>query len=111
MKIISAILAFMLFTMVLPQAVYAKVKMKCPNQYRVENVYKLPAPIIDTLPAPAKPAETPAGKPAASEKPVTAVIKEVPKARKVAVPRPVTVKVKGLKVVKPKIIKPVLKVL
>jgi hypothetical protein len=64
----------------------------------------------DTIPAPVKPVEATATKPA-PEKPVAAVIKAVPKARKVEVPKPVTVKLAPVKIIKPKIIKPVLKVL
>ncbi|MEO6722646.1 MAG: hypothetical protein ABIN67_19910 [Ferruginibacter sp.] len=46
------------------------------------------------------------------EKPVTEVIKEVPKARKQAIPVPVTLKVKPvIKVIKPQIVKPVIKIL
>ncbi len=66
--------------------------------------------LTDTIPAPAQqPVASPA-KPVA-EKPVTAVIKAVPKARRVAAPKPVQVKVKPVKIIKPKIVKPVLKVL
>lgn len=74
-----------------------------------ENI-KLLKIITDTLPSPVKPAEAASAKPV-TEKPVATVIKEVPKARKVAVPKPVTVKVKPVKIIKPTIIKPVLKVL
>lgn len=66
--------------------------------------------VPDTIPAPAhQPVASPA-KPTA-EKPVAAVIKAVPKARRVVAPKPVQVKVKPVKVIKPKIVKPVLKVL
>jgi hypothetical protein len=70
--------------------------------------------LADTIPAAARPTE--AGKPAPAVapiagKPVAGVIKEVPKARKVTVPRQVTVKVQPVKVIKPKITRPVLKVL
>jgi hypothetical protein len=80
-----------------------------------ERIISLAMP-LDTLPAAAKPAEATTGNPAKegkpmTEKPVAIVIKEVPKARKVAVPRQVNIKVKPVKVVKPKLIKPVLKVL
>ena len=66
--------------------------------------------LTDTIPTAVKPVEATAAKPV-TEKPVATVIKEVPKARKVAVPKPVTVKVNPVKIIKPKIIKPVLKVL
>lgn len=60
--------------------------------------------VADTVPA-SRPAEnTPA-------KPVEEIIKEVPKARKQTVPVPVVVQVKPIPVIKPKIIKPVIKVL
>lgn len=64
----------------------------------------------DTIPAPAKSPEAATVKPDA-EKAVVTVIKEVPKARKVPVPRQVTSKVKPVKVIKPKIVKPVIRIL
>lgn len=66
--------------------------------------------VSDTIPVTMKPAEVTGTKPV-TEKPVISVIKTVPKARRVTVPKPVTVKVKPVKIIKPKIIKPVLKVL
>jgi hypothetical protein len=67
---------------------------------------EMPADTI--VPAP-KPAEgTPPG---TEEKRVTAVVKEVPKARKVSAPKQVAIKVKPVKVIKPKIIKPAIKIL
>ncbi len=82
---------------------------------RNERVVSLAMP-VDTIPAAAKQAEAATANPAKAgkpitEKPVATVIKEVPRARKVAVPRQVTIKVKPVKVVKPKLIKPVVKVL
>lgn len=64
----------------------------------------------DTLPPPVKPPEAVTVKPG-EEKVVVTVIKEVPKARKVSVPRQVTSKVKPVKAIKPKIIKPVVRIL
>ena len=75
----------------------------------VEFVYRAGL-LADTIPAAVKPAEATTAKPA-TDKPVATVIKAVPRARKVTVPKPVTIKVKPVKVIKPKIIKPVLKVL
>ena len=69
---------------------------------------KLAKPNFDTIPGTAKPAESTTTKPV-EEKPVVTVIKQVPKARKVSVPRQVTVKVRPVKAIKPKIIKPVIK--
>jgi hypothetical protein len=46
----------------------------------------------------------------ANDKPVEKIIKAVPKARKQAVPIPVVVPVNPIKIVKPKIVKPVIKV-
>ncbi len=66
--------------------------------------------MLDTIPVPVKAAEATSTK-QATGKPVATVIKAVPKARKVAVPKPVIIDVKPVKVIKPKIIKPVLKVL
>ncbi len=92
---------------------------KCSSTSRDKQGLSTGRPLMslpmDTIPV-AKPVETPAGSPVTAakpvtEKPVATVIKAVPKARKVAVPRQVAVKVKPVKVVKPKIIKPVLKVL
>jgi hypothetical protein len=77
------------------------------NRERVAFIRKM---LPDTIPAPVKTVEAPATKPVA-EKPVASVIKAVPKARRVAVPKPVTVKLTPVKIIKPKIIKPVLKVL
>lgn len=47
----------------------------------------------------------------ANNKPVEEIIKVVPKARKQAIPIPVTLKVKPVINIKPKIIKPIIKVL
>ena len=46
-----------------------------------------------------------------NNQPVEEIIKAVPKARKQAVPIPVTLQVKPVIIVKPKIIKPIIKVL
>ncbi len=63
----------------------------------------------DTIPTPIKSAEAGSAKPV-TEKPVAGIIKVVPKARRVTVPRQV-IKVVPVKLVKPKIIKPVIKLL
>lgn len=65
---------------------------------------------LDTIPTPVKTTDVSIAKPA-TEKPVADVIKSVPKARRVSAPKPVQVKVKPVKVLKPRILKPVLKVL
>ncbi len=116
--ILNIVTAIGLFC-VLPSAAKAG-NGKCSIAIRDENGLIIGIPVIalpmDTLPAATKPVETTAGNPVTAakpivEKPVATVIKAVPKARKVSVPRQVTVKVKPVKVVKPKIVKPVLKVL
>lgn len=62
----------------------------------------------DTIPPPKK--STPANL-VANDKPVRKIIKVVPKARRQPIPIPVKVKVKPVKIIKPKIIKPVIKIL
>ena len=59
----------------------------------------------DTIPPKVKSADI------ADNKPAEDIIKVVPKARKQAIPIPVKVQVKPLKVIKPKIIKPIIRVL
>jgi hypothetical protein len=66
---------------------------------------------IDTVPAPKKITEVPGDKPVPNDKPVANVIKVVPKARRQTVPVPVDIKIKPVKIIKPKIIKPVIRVL
>lgn len=63
----------------------------------------------DTIPPPKKVTETPADKPASKDKPVVKTIKIVPKARRQAVPVPINVKIKPVKIIKPKIIKPIIR--
>lgn len=46
-----------------------------------------------------------------TDKPVQDILKVVPKARKQPVPIPVNVEVKPIKIIKPKIIKPIIRVL
>ena len=65
----------------------------------------------DTVPAPKKITEVPGDKPVPNDKPVANVIKVVPKARRQTVPVPVDIKIKPVKIIKPKIIKPVIRVL
>jgi hypothetical protein len=65
----------------------------------------------DTLPPSKKITEAPGDKPVPNDKPVANVIKVVPKARRQMVPVPVNVKIKPVKIIKPKIIKPVIRVL
>jgi hypothetical protein len=65
----------------------------------------------DTLPPSKKITEVPGDKPVPNDKPVANVIKVVPKARRQTVPVPVNVKIKPVKIIKPKIIKPVIRVL
>ncbi len=60
---------------------------------------------LDTIPAKVTSPETPTNKSTES------IIKEVPRSRKQPVPIPVNVKVKPIKIIKPKIIKPVIKIL
>ncbi|MEO6316202.1 MAG: hypothetical protein ABIU63_09650 [Chitinophagaceae bacterium] len=62
-------------------------------------------PLLDTLP-PAEKAGT-----EKDDKPATALVKEVPKARKQAAPLPVKIQVKPIQVIKPKIIKPVIRII
>lgn len=64
----------------------------------------MPAKSTDTLPPKVKDQDN------TTAKPVEEIIKAVPKARKQAVPIPVVVPVKPIKIVKPKIVKPVIKV-
>ncbi len=59
----------------------------------------------DTLPPPAKNTVS------TTDKPVQDILKVVPKARKQPVPIPVNVKVNPIKIIKPKIIKPIIRVL
>ena len=68
--------------------------------------HRMVLPLVsDTVPPPATaPAKT-------DTKPATDVIKEVPKSRNQAVPVPITTPIKPIKMVKPKIVKPVIKVL
>ena len=65
----------------------------------------------DTVPPSKKITEAPADKPVPNDKPVAKVIKVVPKARRQAVPVPINVKIKPVKIIKPQIIKPVIRVL
>ena len=65
----------------------------------------------DTLPPSKKITEAPGDKPVPNDKPVAKVIKVVPKARRQTVPVPVDIKIKPVKIIKPKIIKPVIRVL
>lgn len=93
---------------------FMKGARKRPAGFSRDELAFIVMPLTDTIPAAAKPTEGTKPGPAIAPntgKPVATVIKEVPKARKVAVPRPVAIKVKPVKVVKPKIIRPVLKVL
>lgn len=60
---------------------------------------------LDTVPQPIKPVET------NKEKPVPVVIKALPAPRRQAIPVPVKVKVVPVKVIKPKIVKPIIKLL
>lgn len=59
----------------------------------------------DTLPPPKKNTEN------INDKPAEGIIKEVPKARRQPVPVPVSVKIKPVKIIKPNIIKPLIRVL
>ncbi len=61
--------------------------------------------MTDTVPQPVKTADK------GEAKPVETVIKAVPKVRKQAIPVPVIPTVKPVKIIKPKIVKPVLKIL
>lgn len=63
----------------------------------------------DTIPPPKKVTETPADKPPSDDKPVVKTIKIVPKARRQAVPVPINVEIKPVKIIKPKIIKPIIR--
>ena len=65
----------------------------------------------DTIPPSKKIKEAPGDKPVPNDKPVANVIKVVPKARRQTVPVPVDIKIKPVKIIKPKIIKPVIRVL
>ncbi len=71
--------------------------------FEVPTGYALAAvPVTDTLPPPAN---------TGNDKPADKVIKEVPKSHNQPVPVAVTVQVKPFIIVKPKMIKPVIKVL
>ncbi len=59
----------------------------------------------DTLPPPK------AGMESNNEKPISGIIKEVPKSRRQPVPIPVVVKIIPVKIIKPNIIKPLIRVL
>jgi hypothetical protein len=61
--------------------------------------------VADTVPQPIKTADK------AEAKPAETVIKVVPKVRKQAIPVPVIPTVKPVKIIKPKIVRPVLKIL
>lgn len=67
--------------------------------------YSVRVSLLDSLPSNTTKTDN------ATDKPPENIIKEVPKSRKQQVPVPVTVQVKPIKIVKPKIIKPVVKVL
>ena len=62
-------------------------------------------PQIDTVPSKVKSLDD------ADNKPVEEIIKAVPKARKQVVPIPVSLQIRPLIIIKPKIIKPIIKVL
>ena len=64
----------------------------------------MPGSQTDTLPPKIKSEDN------AEPKPAVEIIKAVPKARKQAVPIPVAIPVKPIQIVKPKIVKPVIKV-
>lgn len=99
--------ASLLFCCVTVSAKTAKGKSTCT--FTMENDLLI-SMASDTIPSPEKSPEAGIVKPDA-EKTVVTVIKEVPKARKVSVPRQVIPRVKPVKVIKPKIIKPVVRIL
>ena len=110
MKRIVILNVFTVIFLLCSQVAAAKIntgKTACsPGREHASFIQVMP----DTIPVVPKPAEatTANNEPV---KPVVTVIKEVPKARKVSVPKPVTIKVKPVKIIKPKIIKPLVKVL
>lgn len=109
MKRIISIPAFtgiFLFCSLLAQAKVKEGKPAC-NLTREYSVIQI---LSDTIPAPVKPAEATSTKPAIAQ-PVATIIKTVPKARKVSVPQPVVIKVKPVKIIRPKITRPILRVL
>ena len=65
----------------------------------------MPGNQVDTLPPSVKSTDN-----AVAAKPAEEIIKAVPKARRQAVPIPVVIPVKPIQIVKPKIVKPVIKV-
>ena len=83
-------------------------EVKPGSHITIEIIIRLNAN-TDTIPSLVKPAQVEPAKPVI-ENPVAGIIKVVPKARRVTVPRQV-VKVVPVKLVKPKIIKPVIKLL
>lgn len=60
---------------------------------------------LDTLPSKVK------GLDNATDKPVEEIIKTIPKARKQSIPIPVNLRIKPVIIIKPKIIKPIIKLL
>ena len=110
MKTQTALIILTLCGLLFPAIVLANNDERCDCRSAQRIDFYGTAPSVYTLPSPVKPVEAPtATRTIATQG--TAVVKKVPKARKVTVPRPVTVKVNPVKVVKPRIIKPVLKVL
>lgn len=92
----GVIIAF--FINVIPTLVFAERDISLP-EIRITLKSSL---VTDTIPSTNKPKENP------TDKPATAIIKEVPKPRKLQVPVPVSIKVQPI--IKPKIIKPVIKI-
>lgn len=88
----------------------AKIKGEEPAYSLTREYISVIQILSDTIPAPVKPAEATSTKPAIAQ-PVATIIKTVPKARKVSVPQPVVVKVKPVKIIRPKITSPILRVL
>lgn len=89
-----------------PQGIMAKAVQPANRITSETTIISLPA---DTIPPPKKAAETPVGKPVSNDKPVAKTIKIVPKARRQAVPVPINVEIKPVKIIRPKIIKPLIR--
>lgn len=91
-----------------PQWIMAKAVYPIKQITSETAIISLPT---DTVPSSKKAAEAPEDKLVPKDKPVAKVINVVPKARRQTVPIPVNVEIKPIKIIKPKIIKPVIRVL
>lgn len=98
----------MLIIISTPQWIMAKAIHPAKQITSETAVISLPT---DTVPSSKKITEAPREKAVPNDKPVAKVIKVVPKARRQMVPIPVNVGIKPIKIIEPKIIKPVIRVL